>query len=43
MEEFSIDERFLDMTGIVSDFKRTVDVAYEIKDRIKNELEFRDW
>ena len=40
MEEFSIDECFLDMTGIVSDFKQAVKIAYEIKDRIKNELGF---
>lgn len=38
MEEFSIDECFLDMTGIVSDFSRAVNLAHEIKDRIKNEL-----
>ena len=40
MEEFSIDECFLDMTGIVSDFKEAVKIAHEIKDRIKNELGF---
>ena len=40
MEEFSIDECFLDMTGIVSDFKGLIRTAYEIKDRIKNELGF---
>lgn len=40
MEEFSIDECFLDMTGIVSGFKQAVKIAYEIKDRIKNELGF---
>lgn len=40
MEEFSIDECFLDMTGIASDFKGEVRIAHEIKDRIKNELGF---
>lgn len=40
MEEFSIDECFLDMTGIVNDFKQAANIAYEIKDRIKNELGF---
>ena len=40
MEEFSIDECFLDMTGIVSDFSRAVNIAHEIKNRIKNELGF---
>ena len=40
MEEFSIDECFLDMTGIANDFKQAVKIAYEIKDRIKNELGF---
>lgn len=40
MEEFSIDECFLDMTGIVSNYNRAVKIAYEIKDRIKNELGF---
>ena len=40
IEEFSSDECFLDMTGIVSDFKGLIRTAYEIKDRIKNELGF---
>ena len=40
MEEFSIDECFLDMTGIANDFKQAVKIAHEIKDRIKNELGF---
>ena len=40
MEEFSIDECFLDMTGIANDFKQAIKKAYEIKDRIKNELGF---
>ena len=40
MEEFSIDECFLDMTGIVTDSKDAVKIAYGIKDRIKNELGF---
>lgn len=40
MEEFSIDECFLDMSGIANDSKQAVKIAYEIKDRIKNELGF---
>ena len=40
MEEFSIDECFLDMTGIANDSKQAVKIAHEIKDRIKNELGF---
>ncbi|MBR2735516.1 MAG: hypothetical protein IKE05_04925 [Clostridia bacterium] len=40
MEEFSIDECFLGMTGIVNDFKQAIKIAYGIKDRIKNELGF---
>ena len=40
MEEFSIDECFLDMTGIVNDYNQAVNLAHEIKDRIKNELGF---
>lgn len=40
MEEFSIDECFLDMTGIAKDYNRAVNLAHEIKDRIKNELGF---
>lgn len=40
MEEFSIDECFLDMTGIANDFKQAIKKAYEIKERIKNELGF---
>ena len=34
MEEFSIDECFLDMTGIANDSKQAVKIAHEIKDRI---------
>ena len=40
MEEFSIDECFLDMTGIANDSKQATKIAHEIKDRIKNELGF---
>ena len=40
MEEFSIDECFLDMTGIASNFSQAVNIAHKIKDRIKNELGF---
>ncbi len=40
MEEFSIDECFLDMTGIANNFSQAVNLAHEIKDRIKNELGF---
>ena len=40
MEEFSIDECFLDTTGIVNDSKSAIKIAHEIKDRIKNELGF---
>ena len=40
MEEFSIDECFLDLTGIANDSKQAVKIAHEIKDRIKNELGF---
>ena len=40
IEEFSIDECFLDMTGIVDNSKDAIKIAYEIKDKIKNELGF---
>ncbi len=40
MEEFSIDECFLDMTGIASNFSQVINLAIKIKDRIKNELGF---
>ena len=40
MEEFSIDECFLDMTGIANNFSQAVNLAHKIKDRIKNELGF---
>lgn len=40
MEESSIDECFLDMTGIANDSKQATKIAHEIKDRIKNELGF---
>ena len=40
MEEYSIDECFLDMTGIAKDFKQAISMAHEIKDKIKNELGF---
>ena len=40
IEEFSIDECFLNMTGIVDNSKDAIKIAYEIKDRIKNELGF---
>ncbi|MGN0317090.1 MAG: DNA polymerase thumb domain-containing protein [Lachnospira sp.] len=40
VEEFSIDECFLDMTGTELIYPDPVKTAYEIKDRIKNELGF---
>ena len=40
IEEFSIDECFLDMTGIASSFSQAINLAHKIKDRIKNELDF---
>lgn len=40
IERFSIDECFLDYTASERKFGPAVDVAYEIKDRIKNELGF---
>ena len=40
VEEFSIDECFLDMTGMQRMFPDPVKTAYEIKDRIREELGF---
>ena len=40
VEEYSIDEVFLDMTGTNRIYPDPVKTAYEIKDRIKNELGF---
>ncbi len=40
MEEFSIDECFLDMTGMELVYPDPVATAHEIKDRIKRELGF---
>ena len=40
VESFSIDECFLDMTGMGRMYPDPVAAAYEIKDRIKNELGF---
>lgn len=40
MEEFSIDECFLDMSGMQNIYPDIVKTAYEIKDRIKKELGF---
>lgn len=40
VEQYSIDESFLDMTGTQSLFGEPVKVAHEIKDRIYNELGF---
>lgn len=40
VEEFSIDECFLDMTGMERLYPDPVKAAYEIKDRIKRELGF---
>lgn len=40
VEQYSIDESFLDMSGTQSLFGEPVKVAYEIKDRIYNELGF---
>lgn len=40
VEEYSIDEVFLDMTGTSRIYPDPVKTAYEIKDRIKNELGF---
>ena len=40
VEQVSIDEAFVDMTGTHLLYKDPVTVAYEIKDRIRNELGF---
>lgn len=40
VEEFSIDECFLDMTGTHLIYPDPIKTAYEIKDKIKNELGF---
>lgn len=40
VEQYSIDECFLDMTGMSLIFPDPVHTAHEIKDRIKNELGF---
>ena len=40
LEKFSIDECFLDMTGMEKIYPDILATAYEIKDRIKNELGF---
>jgi len=41
IEEYSIDEAFLDLTGMVADLEAARAVALEIKKRIKNEV--GDW
>lgn len=40
LEKFSIDECFLDMSGMERVYPDIIKTAYEIKDRIKNELGF---
>lgn len=40
IERFSIDECFLDMTEYLPKGKKLIDIAYEIKDRVKKELGF---
>jgi len=40
MESFSIDEVFMDMSGMKNIYPDPIKTAYEIKDRIKNELGF---
>lgn len=40
VEEFSIDECFLDFTGTKKVYPDSIALAYEIKDKIKNELGF---
>ena len=40
VEEFSIDECFLDFTGTENVYPDPIALAYEIKDKIKNELGF---
>ena len=40
VEKFSIDECFIDMTGMERIYPDIIKTAYELKDRIKNELGF---
>lgn len=40
VEQYSIDEAFMDMTGMEQLFGPPIECAYKIKDRIKNELGF---
>lgn len=40
IERFSIDECFLDMTNYIPHGKELIDIAYEIKKRVKEELGF---
>ena len=40
VEKYSIDECFIDMTGMERIFPDIIKTAYELKDRIKNELGF---
>jgi len=40
IQRFSVDECFLDFTGMESFYKDPVELAYKIKDRIKSELGF---
>nr|MCR5602510.1 DNA polymerase IV [Lachnospiraceae bacterium] len=40
VEEFSIDECFMDMSGTKLIYPDPIAIAYELKDRIKNELGF---
>lgn len=40
IEEFSIDECFLDVTSECKTYRETMELAYELKDKIKNELGF---
>lgn len=40
VQRFSIDECFIDYTGMEKDYGKPVEMAYKIKDRIKNELGF---
>lgn len=40
VEKYSIDEAFMDMTGMEQLFGPPIECAYKIKERIKNELKF---
>ena len=40
IERFSIDECFLDMTEYIPKGKKLIDIAYEIKDKVKQQLGF---